>query len=189
MEKLHSNHEVTQLLQNWQGGRQEALEQLIPLVHHTLHQLADRYMRKESAGHTLQATALVNEAYLKLCDANVTWKDRAHFKAIAANNMRRILIDHARAQRSSKRGGDELMVTLYETQIADNGNDPDILDIEDALIRLAELDERKSKIVELSFFGGMTHEEIAEAVGVSVNTVDRDLRFAKAWLKRDLSDL
>ena len=180
--------DVTQLLRHWREGRHSALDQLMPLVHDTLHNIALRYMRKESSDHTLQATALVNEAFIKLCDADVVWNDRVHFKAIAANSMRRILLDHARAKRSAKRGGDNIQVTLNEADMRNEGPAPDVLDLEASLARLAELDERKAKITELSFYGGMTQNEIAEVMSVSVNTVDRDLRFAKAWLAKDLKN-
>ena len=185
---MNQDNPVTVLLQDWCSGNAKALSQLIPLVHDGLRQIANRYMKSENDGHTLQATALINEAYIKLVDCDVSWQNRAHFMAIAARSMRRILVDHARANQREKRGGQDLMVTLHDTQIAGQGHEPDLLDIEDALHRLAELDERKSNIIELSFFGGMTYDEIAEAVGVSPATVDRELRFAKAWLKRHLSE-
>lgn len=182
-----STQDVTQLLKSWREGQKGALEQLMPMVHDTLHGIAERYMRKESSDHTLQATALVNEAFIKLCDAEVVWNDRAHFKAIAANSMRRILLDYARARRSEKRGGDNVQVTLSEADLKQDGPPADLLDLEASLQRLAEMDERKAKITALSFFGGMTQSEIAQAMSVSVNTVDRDLRFAKAWLAKDLN--
>lgn len=178
---------VTQLLRDWRAGRQVALAELIPLVEQTLHGLAQRQMRKENAGHTLQATALVNEAYMRLVDAPVSWENRAHFLAVAARIMRHILVDHAKAKRRTKRGGAEMRVTLHEAQLAGAGPEPDVLDLEDALGRLAVFDARKASVVELSFYGGMTYDEIADALDISQATVDRDLRLAKAWLCREIS--
>lgn len=177
--------QVTRLLGQWCSGDPKAIDELLPLVQGSLHQLAARYMRGEHAGHTLQATALVNEAFLRLIEVDVSWQSRAHFIAIAANTMRRILVDHARAARREKRGGDAERVTLYETRIGAEAG-PDILELEDALTGLAEVDARKAQIIELSFFGGLTYGEIAEVLGVSEATVDRELRFAKAWLYREL---
>jgi len=179
---------VTQLLKNWQSGDNEALSDLMPMVHDTLRKLAGKYMQSENAGHTLQATALVNEAFLKLVDADITWQNRAHFMAIAAKSMRHILIDHAKSKGRQKRGGNDVLVTLHEANVAGDQRTPELLDIEDALIQLAELDTRKAEIVELSFFGGMTYDEIAEALGISAATVDRELRFSKAWLQRALNE-
>ncbi|UCE88588.1 MAG: sigma-70 family RNA polymerase sigma factor [Pseudomonadota bacterium] len=178
---------VTQLLHDWRAGKQDALAQLMPLVEQTLHDIAQRQMRGENAGHTLQATALVNEAYMRLIDASVSWENRAHFLAVAARIMRRVLVDHAKAKRRAKRGGDDVKVTLHEAQLAGGGPEPDVLDLEDALSRLASFDERKANVVELSFYGGMTYDEIAEALDISPATVDRELRLAKAWLYRDIS--
>lgn len=178
--------QVTQLLQRWQGGESQALNDLLPLVQQNLHQLAEKYMRAENAGHTLQATALVNEAFLRLVDAKVTWQNRAHFIAIAANSMRRILVDHARARHRAKRGGDAIQVTLHDTKIG-GSDEPDILELEDVMEKLARFDERKSRVVELSFYGGLTYDEIAEVLDISPATVDRELRFAKAWLYRELN--
>jgi RNA polymerase sigma factor (TIGR02999 family) len=177
---------ITQLLLDWRAGENKALNELLPMVQDNLRQLANKYMRSENAGHTLQATALVNEAYLRLIDVDITWQNRAHFMAIAANTMRRILVDHARSKKRVKRGGDAMKITLHDTRIGNN-NEPDILDLEDVLTKLADFDERKSKIIELSFFGGLTYDEIAEVLGVSAATVDRELRFAKAWLQRELT--
>lgn len=179
--------QVTQLLVDWRKGNQQALNDLLPLVHDSMRQLASKYMRGEQAGHTLQATALVNEAFLRLVDADVTWQNRAHFLAVAAQTMRRILIDHAKSKRREKRGGDALRVTLHETQLGDTGSEPDILDLEDALNQLSKFDQRKAQVVELSFFGGMTYDEIGETLSISPATVDRELRFAKAWLYRELN--
>lgn len=179
---------VTQLLKNWQSGDSKALSDLMPMVHDTLRKLAEKYMQSENAGHTLQATALVNEAFLKLVDADITWQSRAHFMAIAAKAMRHILIDHAKSKGRQKRGGNDVLVTLHEANVAGDKGTPELLDIEDALNQLAELDTRKAEIVELSFFGGMTYDEIAEALGISAATVDRELRFSKAWLQRALNE-
>ena len=180
---------VTQLLKDWRSGNEKALTDLMPLVHDTLRNLASRYMQSENAGHTLQATALVNEAYLKLIDSDVTWQNRAHFMAIAAKSMRNILIDHARSKGRQKRGGNDVLVTLHEANVAGSNQQPDLLDIEEVLNQLADLDSRKADIVELSFFGGMTYDEIAEALNISTATVDRELRFSKAWLQRALNEM
>ena len=185
---MNDNNDVTRLLLDWRAGNQGALAELLPLVEHTLHQIAARQMRGERPGHTLQATVLVNDAYLKLVDASVSWQNRAHFLAVAARIMRNILIDHAKARRRDKRGGGDVRVTLNEADIAITDTEPDILELEDALARLGAFDARKAEIVELSFYGGMTHDEIAETLGISPATVDRELRMAKAWLYRDLKD-
>jgi RNA polymerase sigma factor (TIGR02999 family) len=185
---MSENNDVTRLLLDWRAGNQDALAELLPLVEHALHQIAARQMRGERPGHTLQATVLVNDAYLKLVDASVSWQNRAHFLAVAARIMRNILIDHAKARRRDKRGGDGIRVTLYEADIASAGPEPDILDLEDALARLVTFDERKAKVVEMNFYGGMTYDEISEALGISPATVDRELRMAKAWLYRELNN-
>lgn len=180
---------VTQLLHDWRGGNQRALEKLMPIVYDTLRDLAGRYMRREAAHHTLQATVVVNEAYIKLIDADVSWADRSHFIAIAARAMRRILVDHARNKGRDKRGGDVTRVTLQDSRIYPDGAPTpniDLLELEDALEKLAQFDERKAQAVELLFFGGLTYDEIAEALGISAATVDRELRFAKAWLYNSL---
>lgn len=179
--------QVTQLLLDWRAGQKNALNELIPAVQDSLRQLAGKYMRGEKAGHTLQATALVNEAFIKLIDVDITWQNRAHFMAIAANTMRRILVDHARAKLREKRGGDLLQITLHETKVGGN-NEPDLLDLEDALEQLHKMDPRKAKVIELSFYGGLTYDEIGEVLDISAATVDRELRFAKAWLYRELSE-
>ncbi len=184
---MAEDNPITQLLQDWRAGDARALNELMPLVHDKLRQLANNYMRGENAGHTLQATALVNEAFLKLVDTSVSWQSRAHFIAIAARAMRQILIDHAKGKNRQKRGGDEMLVTLHETLVGANDQQPDLLDIEDALNKLAKVDERKANIIELNFFGGMTYDEIAEALDISAATVDRELRFSRAWLQKELS--
>ena len=177
---------VTTLLREWRSGDDDALGELTPLVYQELRRIADRYMRGERPGHTLQATALVNEAFERMADANVQWQDRAHFFAVAARTMRRILTDYARSRRSAKRGGGVAAITLHE-ELAGGGDEPDrLLDVDDALEKLGGLDPRKSDILVLHFFGGMTYDETAEALGISAATVHRDLRLAKAWLASEL---
>lgn len=185
---MPNDPDATQLLLDWRAGNADALNHLIPLMHTNLHQLASKYMRRENPGHTLQATALVNEAFMKLVDADVSWQNRAHFLALAARTMRRILVDHARQKHSNKRGGDMVSITLHETRIGAQGqSDPDILAVEEVLEQLEKADARKASVIELSFYGGMTYDEIAEALDISAATVDRELRFAKAWLLRELT--
>jgi len=180
---------LTQLLVDWREGKEDALNQLMPHIHNNLRQQASKYMRGENAGHTLQATALVNEAFIKLVDADITWQNRAHFMALSARAMRQILVDHARANRSDKRGGSAVAVTLHETRLGNQDQaNPDILAVEDALEQLLKIDPRKAQAIELSFYGGLTYDEIAEALTISPATVDRELRFAKAWLYSQLSD-
>lgn len=178
---------VTRLLQDWRGGDAAALDRLTPLVYDSLRQLAKRHMRGERADHTLQATAVVHEAYAQLVEMEVAWQDRAHFYALAARMMRRILVDYARSQRRAKRGGDRERVTLAESQLAAGAADLDLLALDDGLQRLAAFDERKAQVVELHFFAGLNYDETAAALGISPATVDRDLRLAKAWLYRELA--
>jgi RNA polymerase sigma-70 factor, ECF subfamily len=185
---LPSNHEVTRLLKAWTGGDEEALEKLTPLVYRQLQEIAQRYMAGERSGHTLQTTALVNEAYLRLVNcAKVNWQDRAHFFAVSAQLMRRILIDFARSRGYSKRGGAVPHVSLEEAPSVCNEPDANLVALDDALQELSAVDERKSKVVELKFFGGLTVEETAEVLRVSTDTVIRDWRLAKIWLLRELS--
>jgi RNA polymerase sigma factor (TIGR02999 family) len=173
----------------WAEGDDRALEQLIPLVHRELHQIAQRHMAHEGAGHSLQATALVNEAYLRLINIkNVTWKDRAHFLAVSARVMRRILVDHARARRSQKRGGPAAMLPFDETLVVTNEPREGFIALDDALNALAQLDERKSRVIELRYFGGLSVEETAVVLKVSTDTVMRDWRLAKVWLRREMRD-
>jgi RNA polymerase sigma factor (TIGR02999 family) len=180
---------VTGLLLAWGQGDEAALARLIPLVHQELHQIARRCMVGERAGHSLQATALVNEAYLRLVDAkDVPWRDRAHFLAVSARVMRRILVDHARAKHYKKRGGDAVRVTFDEGLAVTNEPSVDFVALDDALEALAKLDERKSKVIELRFFGGLTVEETAIVLKVSPATVMGDWRLAKAWLQREMRD-
>ena len=179
---------VTRLLLAWRDGDAEALDRLIPLVHAELHRIARSFMRRERAGHTLQTSALVNEAYLRLIDAqNVSWQNRTHFFSLAASLMRRILVDFAREHQARKRGGSLEQVSLDEAMAMELGSREDIVVVDEALTALADVDERKSKVVELRFFGGLTEAEIAEALQVSPETVRRDWRLAKAWLLKFLS--
>ncbi|MBI1765253.1 MAG: sigma-70 family RNA polymerase sigma factor, partial [Acidobacteria bacterium] len=179
----------TRLLLAWNNGEQAALDQLLPLVNAELRQLAKRYMRRESPGHTLQTSALVNEAYLRLIDQKqVQWQNRAHFLGIAAQLMRRILIDHARKAHYAKRGGGALRVSLDETAAVTEAKAAELLAVDEALEKLTAMDARKGRLVELRFFGGLTEEETAEVLGVSVPTVQRGWRAAKAWLHRMLTE-
>jgi RNA polymerase sigma factor (TIGR02999 family) len=183
-----SQQEVTVLLGEWRGGDEGALEKLIPLVEPELHRLAHHYMSRERAGHTLQTTALLDEAYLRLVDhTKPLWQNRTHFVAAAAQLMRRIMVDHARERRSLKRGGGPLKVTLDEAAAVTETRSEELLALDDALERLAGLDLRKSQIVELRYFGGLTVEETAEFLKLSQRTVEREWNMAKAWLYRALS--
>ena len=182
-----SSHEVTQLLLAWSHGDQAALDQLIPLVYEELRRLAKRQMGRERPGHTLQTTALVNEAYLRLIDSSqVHWQSRAHFFAISAQLMRRILVDFARARHNLKRGGQTPRVSLTEALEVAPEREADLVALDDALQTLAALDPRQSRVVELRFFGGLSVEEAAEVLKVSPETVKRDWRLAKVWLLREL---
>ena len=178
---------ATELLLQWGHGDEGALERLIPLVHRELHQIARRHMAHERADHSLQATALVNETFIRLVDAQtVTWRDRTHFLAVCARVMRRILVDHARARCSQKRGGLVAKVPLDETVVVSDEPRQDFVALDDALEALARFDDRKCRVVELRFFGGLTVEETATVVKVSPETVMRDWLFAKAWLQREM---
>lgn len=180
--------DVTGLLKAWGGGDAAALAQLMPLVLDELRRIARGCLRGDRAGHSLQATALVNEAYLRLVDVQrVDWQNRVHFLAMSARLMRRVLVDLARARQSAKRGGGLLRVTFDEALIEGDHRDGDVLRLNEALEALAELDERKSRVVELRFFAGLTAEETAAVLQVSVKTVTRDWDFAKAWLKRAMA--
>ncbi len=184
-----SPQEVSLLLRAWRGGDQSALEKLMPLVYDELRRLAHRYMIREKAGHTLQTTALVNEAYIRLVDLKrIEWQDRAHFFAISASFMRRILVDFARSREYQKRGGDAKKVSLDESLFVSPEPGADLIRIDEALGALAEFDARKAKVVELRFFGGMTEEETAEVLHVSRETVKRDWRLARNWLLCELTD-
>jgi RNA polymerase sigma factor (TIGR02999 family) len=181
-------HKVTQLLLDWNEGNQAALEQLMPLVYRELRRLAHQYLRKEREGHTLQTTDLVHEAYIRLVDQRrVRWQNRAHFFGIAAQLMRRILVDRARAHKRVKRGGGATMVSLDQAAAVSRKSPVDILALDEALTKLAEIDQRKARVVELRFFGGLEVEETAEFLKVSPITVMREWKMAKAWLHRALS--
>jgi RNA polymerase sigma factor (TIGR02999 family) len=183
-----SSHHVTQLLKAWGDGDAGAFEQLVPLVYHELHRLARRYMAAERPGHTLQTTALVNEAYLRLVNSTeASWQNRTQFFAISAQVMRRILVDWARARQSAKRGGEAHPLELEEALAVGDQPGEDLVALDDALRELAALDPRKSQVVELRFFGGLSVEETAQVLKVSVETVMRDWKFAKTWLRRELS--
>jgi len=179
---------ITDLLTRWQGGDDVALERLTAAVYAELHQIATVLFRREAPGHTLQPTALVHEAFINLTDAEVSWQNRAHFFALAARMMRRILLDHARARHAEKRGGDAQFVTLVESMAPDRGLDVRIFDLDRALTELTEQDQRKAELVEMRQFGGLQIDEIAAVTGLSVSTVQRDLRFANAWLSNRLAD-
>jgi RNA polymerase sigma factor (TIGR02999 family) len=177
---------ITRLLVAWSQGDDAALERLTPVVYKELRRLAQWHMNRERVGHTLQATALVNEAFLRLVDINrVQWQDRAHFFAMAARQMRRILIDAARKHRNQKRGGAVQKVSLSEALVVPDRAD-ELLELDEALVALAQLDERRGKVVEMKFFGGLSVEEVAEVLQVSRDTVKRDWKLAKAFLAREL---
>ena len=180
---------ITQLLIAWSDGRREALDDLVPLVYDDLRRLAAGYMLGESPGHSLQPTALVHEAYVRLIDQRqVKWRNRAHFFGVAASMMRRLLIDHARARRADKRGGGVEKITLDGAEVAAEGpNEVDVLALHESLERLAKLDPQQERVVELRYFGGLTIEEAAEVMGISPATVVRDWTFAKAWLRAELT--
>jgi RNA polymerase sigma-70 factor, ECF subfamily len=178
-------NEITELLLSWSKGDKEALEHLIPLVSSELRRLARRYMAKERSGHTLQTSALINEAYLRLVNQqNVEWKDRAHFFAVAAQIMRHILIDHARRYQYEKRGAGAQKITLDDAAVLGQQRAKELIALDEALVELAAFDPRKSQIVELRFFGGLSIEEVAEVTSTSPATVKRELQAAKLWLKR-----
>jgi len=180
---------ITHLLKEWSKGDQHALNELTPLVYEELRQQAARYMRKERVGHSLQATALINEAYLRLIDVkNVQWQNRAHFFAIAANLMRRILVDHARRRDAEKRGGSQIFLTLDDAVAAPKASDIDLLAIDQALTKLAAIDSQQARVVELRFFSGLTVEETATVLNVSPKSVKRDWSVARAWLRREIGD-
>ena len=185
------SHQVTELLEAWAKGDQVARDQLMSLVYDELHRLAHGYMKRESPGHTLQTSALVHEAFVRLVDQkNVQWQSRAHFFAIAAQMMRRILVDYARSRNYAKRGGGARKVSLDEGLVVSDERSAEVVNVHEALERLAEFDARKSQIVELRFFAGLSIEETAEVLEVSPGTVMRDWTLAKAWLRREMtSDL
>jgi len=183
-----SSHEVTSLLQAWCAGEEGALDRLMPLVYEELHSAAERYMRRENSANTLQATALIHEVYLRLVDVpGITWQDRSHFFAVCAKMMRRILVDLARSRNAKKRGAGLAEEPFDEAFFLPSAPSYDLLALDLALDRLSEFDNRKSQVVELRFFGGMSVEESAEVLKVSTETVKRDWRLAKVWLLRELT--
>lgn len=177
---------VTLLLREWRDGNPDAINQLMPLVYDDLRRLARNYLRRERPEHTLQPTALVNEACLRLIGAKVSWKDRGHFFAVVARLMRRLLVDHARAHQRAKREGDNVKISLDDAGEVSVKPALDLVALDHALTQFATFDKRKVEIVELHYFGGFSNEEVAAALGISRATVQRDLRLAKAWLKRQL---
>ena len=179
---------ITELLVGYGRGDKEALDRLMPIVYDELRRQAARYLKREQVGHTLQTTALIHEAYVRLVDQrNVQWQNRAHFFGIAAQLMRRILIDHARTRKRAKRGGSDVRVSLGDVDVAAKDQDLDVVALDEALNRLAKIDEQQSRVVELRFFSGLTVDETAEVLGISAATVKRDWSMAKAWLHRELS--
>jgi RNA polymerase sigma factor (TIGR02999 family) len=186
---LPAPSEITGLLIAWGEGDRAALERLLPLIERELHRIARHYMRRENPGHTLQTTALVNEAYFRLVDQrNVRWQNRAHFFAIAAQIMRRILMNYARDRHRAKRGGRAVQVSLSEVAVISEERSAELLALDEALGRLAAFDGRKCRVVELRYFGGLSVEETAEVLGVSTVTVERDWKAARAWLAREIRD-
>ena len=184
-----SPNQITDLLLAWNSGEPTALERLVPLVEAELRRLARTYMRRERAGHTLQTTALINEAYVRLIDAKrIRWQNRAHFYGLAARLMRRILVDFSRERNYQKRGGGAYQITFDERLAITGTDNPDLLALDEALTELGQVDERKAQVVEMRFFGGLTEKEAAIALGVSAETARRDWRLAKAWLLRRLSE-
>lgn len=183
------HNEITQLLLDLSGGNRSAVDALMPLVYEELQQLAHRQLRQERQGHTLNTTALVHETYLKLIDQQrVNWQNRAHFFALAAQAMRRILINYANNRLAQKRGGGQPLVTFNEQSVVQEARAEELVALDEALSDLAKLNERQSQVVECQFFGGLKHEEIAAVLGVSVPTVRRDWRLARAWLSRELAN-
>jgi RNA polymerase sigma-70 factor, ECF subfamily len=183
-----TSHNITRLLLDWRNGDQTALDRLMPLVYGELRRMANNYMRNERRGHTLQSSALVNEAYLRLVDhENIDWQNRAHFFGVAAQAMRRILVDHARTRNYQKRGGGAQQVSLEEAATMAEDRAAELIALDEALQELAKIDERKSRVVVMRYFGGLSLEETAEALGVSIPTVTRDWTTAKAWLLREMS--
>ena len=185
---MAQTHKITRMLREWSDGDRAALEELMPLVYDELHKQARRYLRRERPNHTLQTTALIHEAYLKLIDQNVNWESRTHFFAVAANMMRRILVDHARTKHREKRGGSKEDLPLEEALlVVSDEKTIDLIALDQALNRLAEIDEQQCQIVELRYFSGLTLEETAAALKISRTTVANDWNLAKAWLHRELT--
>lgn len=184
---MDNTHNITQLIERWRDGDAEALDALTPLIYDELKRLARGYMKQERSNHTLQATALVNEAFLQLAGTDADFQSRAHFMVVAARLMRRTLVDHARAKASQKRGGGQRPVTLDEEAVSAATNHDELLELDLSLDRLAEHDAQLATTVELVFFGGLTYEEAAEYLGRSRSAVYDDLKFGKAWLRREMS--
>ena len=182
-----SKEHITQLLSRWQGGDADALEEAVPYLHAELRRLAAYFMTKERAGHTLQSTALVNEAYMRLVGIDLKIEDRAHFLALAAKIMRRILVDHARGKHRQKRGAGVKPISLDESAILSESGDPRLIDLDEALNKLEAFDARLAKTVELVYFGGLTTQEAADALGVSRVTLSKDMNLAKAWLYNEIA--
>jgi len=188
MELAEAKQQVTRLLEQWRNGDENAVNELMPVLYGELRSLANRQMSGERGSHTLQATAVVNEAYLRLVGSDIPFQDRQHFFAVAARTMRRVLVDHAKGKNRQKRGSGQPKVTLEEALIMSPEPTHDLSNLDEALTRLEAQDERKAKVVELHFFGGLTYDEVAEALEISPATVHRELRMAKAWLYRELGD-
>lgn len=186
---MQNNSEITQLLQDWSDGNQTAFDKLMPLVYEELRHQASHYLRNERQGHTLQTTALIHEAYLKLLGYNqIEWQNRTHFFALASTAMRRILVDYARERHREKRGGLAENLPLDEAlQISANEKNVDLIALDDALNRLAKMDERQARVVELRYFSGLSNDEVAEVLGISNSTVRLDWNLAKAWLKQEIT--
>lgn len=184
---MTSTQNVTEMLHDWRNGDQAALDRLIPVVYDELRRQAAGYLRRERPGHTLQSAALIHEAYLRLVNQqNIEWQNRAHFYAIAARLMRQILVDHARRRNASKRGGSDIRVSLEEAMVASPETNVDLVALDEALTRLADIDPQQAKIVELRYFSQLSVEETAEVLGVSSRTVRRDWNVAKAWLRQQI---
>jgi RNA polymerase sigma-70 factor, ECF subfamily len=184
----NDSQQITSLLVEWSNGNQTALDNLMPLVYDELRRIARRFMRRQAAGHTFQTTELIHEAYLKLARSeDQNWQNRAHFFGVAAQAMRHILVDYARSKQSRKRGGWQEKITLEETAAVSFQRSDELVQLDDAMKQLEALDERKSRVVELKYFGGLTNEEIAEVLKISPETVKRDWRFSRTWLLRELT--
>lgn len=181
-------HQVTQLLVQWSKGDQTALDDLMPIVYDELRRMARRFMNRQNSGHTMQTTELIHEAYLKLSgNEEKSWKNRAHFYGVAGSAMRHILVDYARSKSSQRRGGGKQRITLIDNQFVSDERSEEMIALDDALKKLAELDERKSRVVEMKFFAGLNFEEIAEVLQMSLVTIKRDWSFAKNWLSKEIS--
>lgn len=185
---MTDDRQITRMLQSWQDGDQQALDELTPAVYEELRRLAGSAFRGERAGHTLQPTALVNEAFMKLVNADVSWQSRAHFFALSARMMRRILVNHAESRNAQKRGGPEVAISLDEGMVGAPDIDERFEILDEAITALAKFDERKAELVELQIFAGLTFDEMSEVTGLSTSTLDRELRAAKAWLKKTIAE-